>query len=91
MEKIVQSVISASSFEASVAARLQADTLARPLCVDIGAAEMRRHNGQDAALVRCNQDVLADLILSLIWEQVPAARALVTQIDAALSRRATCS
>lgn len=87
MDKVLKNIISASRFEAAAAVRMHADDLNRPLCVEIGGAEVARYGGLHSAIAQCSHDVLTDLVLAAIWERVPSSRALVSQIDAMLAER----
>lgn len=88
MAQNLKSIMSASLFEANAALRLHPNAAGfQPLCVEIGAEELRRHHGALSAVRSCEHDVLTDVLLSAIWAEVPQARAFITQLDVELSRR----
>lgn len=56
----------------------------------IDQEEIRRYGGYREAIEATDAGTLVDVLLSVLWAQVPDARPLIQQMDAALARRAAC-
>lgn len=61
-----------------------------PLCLAIGQEEIRRYGGYREAIAAADSGTLINVVLTVIWAQVPEARPLIQQMDAALAQRAAC-